>query len=95
MTRGQPPRYPYVELPDSEFRQMLDLVEALDPQQLLRLYCKVGKAIGGDHETIPQKGPATLPPPPRDPSIPVESYSLPPALRAPEDEEEYVELDLE
>lgn len=91
-------RYPYVELPESEFRQLLDVVDALDPQQLLRLYCKVGAIIGGDQETIPQKLCDTVPPPPRDPSINPATCSIPPALRATPEEEaagEYVDLDVD
>lgn len=45
--------YPQVELPEHEFLEVLDLVDALDPQQLLRLYCKVGSKVGPHVETIP------------------------------------------
>lgn len=53
MTRRRHGYYPDVELPESDFLEMLDLVDALDPQQLLRLYCKVGSRIGPGVETIP------------------------------------------
>ena len=43
--KRRPPSYPDVELPEAEFQQLLDLVEALDPQQLLRLYCKVADKV--------------------------------------------------
>ncbi len=45
-------RYPQVELPEDEFEQLLDVVDALDQTQLLRLYCKVGSLISGDQEAI-------------------------------------------
>lgn len=57
---------------------MLDLVDALDPQQLMRLYCKVGRKIGPHIETIPG-APGMV-----DPNHDTGSY-LPPALEAPSD----------
>jgi hypothetical protein len=95
MPRRPHGHYPQVELPESDFQEMLDLVDALDPQQLLRLYCKVGSKIGPYVETIPgalegrtdQTGVFELP-----------SY-MPPALEAPEGEgggeDVYIELDLD
>jgi hypothetical protein len=74
------PHYPQVELPESEFQQMLDLVDALDPQQLMRLYCKVGRKIGPHIETIPgAPGEVGV-----DPNYDTGSY-MPPALEAPSD----------
>ena len=90
--------YPQVELPESDFQDMLDLVDALDPQQLLRLYCKVGSKVGADVETIPG-APGT-----EDTQVfHVQGSYIPPALQAPSErppgegglsEEGYIELDL-
>jgi hypothetical protein len=40
------PKYPQVDMSDREFERLLDLVDALDPVQLLRLQCKVSALIG-------------------------------------------------
>lgn len=52
----KPPKYPEVELPEAEFQQLLDLVEALDPQQLLRLYCKVVEKVDVVGDDVPPGG---------------------------------------
>lgn len=59
-----PQRYPEVELLDGEFDQLLALVDALNPQQLLRLYCRVGAAIGPLEVIENRRDEDTLPPPP-------------------------------
>jgi hypothetical protein len=99
MTRRRHGHYPQVELPEEDFQEMLDLVDALDPQQLLRLYCKVGAKVGPHVETIPgAAGPGD-----REPTgvFEIPSY-MPPALEAPppgeggggSEEGPYIELDL-
>jgi len=53
--------YPDVEMSEREFEHMLDLVDALDPIQLLRLQCKV-QATQGDQPVSREAD--TIPPPP-------------------------------
>lgn len=63
-------RYPQVEMSEEEFAKLLDLVDALDHVQLLRLQCRVDALM---RDSTPLRasalGPdvATLPPPPAFP----------------------------
>jgi len=49
---------------EREFERMLELVDALDPIQLLRLQCKVSALIGDPPTGVLGPGEGTIPPPP-------------------------------
>ena len=60
----QHPHWPEVELPEDDFKRVLDLVDALDPTQLQRLYCKVALKVPTTETLEEPVQKDTLPPPP-------------------------------
>jgi len=58
------PRWPEVELIEEDFQDMLHLVDALDPQQLQRLYCKVASRVPVTEVLGDNPDRDTIPPPP-------------------------------
>ena len=86
----QHPHWPDVELPEGDFVRMLRLVDALDPQQLQRLYCKIASKVPTT-ETLDTRHPHrdTLPPPPVGRVV---RSDPPPEARA---SERYVDLNIQ